>query len=271
VVSRLIRPLLPLLFRAARRQLRRAPRIRPAAPVERQRRRQHRGRRRQPFRHPRAEGVILAIDSPGGHPAEAQRISDEIVRLREQTKKPVVAVIGNVGASAAYLIALRADRIYVSQYSLVGSIGAVMAGWDLHRAAERLAIARRAYASGELKTMLDPFQPMTVGAEAKARALVAGVGELFANDVRLFRKDTLASNLRIESGELWYGADAVKLGLADAVASLETVAERHWPSRSLHDFSAKRSGSLNILGSVSDSLASALIDRFIRLATLQLQ
>jgi protease-4 len=68
-------------------------------------------------------------------------------------------------------------------YSLVGSIGAILAGWDLHRAAERLEVSRRLYASGPLKALLSPFQPTTPAADAKARLLTNGLGEAFLAEV----------------------------------------------------------------------------------------
>ena len=61
------------------------------------------------FRNPNVKGVVLHIDSPGGAPVEAERISTAITTLKAKHKKEVVAIINNIGASAAYMIALNAD------------------------------------------------------------------------------------------------------------------------------------------------------------------
>jgi protease-4 len=114
---------------------------------------------REAFENPKVRGVVLAIDSPGGAPAEAERIYKALAHFRQQHNKPVVAVIGNTGASAGYMIAMHADSVHAASYSLVGSIGAVMIGWDFHKALDRLNVAQRVYASGELKAMLNPFTP----------------------------------------------------------------------------------------------------------------
>lgn len=213
------------------------------------------------FRHPRTVGIVLAIDSPGGQPVEAQRIADAIERLRNETGKHTIAAIGNVGASAAYLIALRADRIYASSYSLVGSIGAVMSAWDLHRAAQRMHVAHRTYASGELKTMLNPFQPTSANAERKARELVDGVGAMFLADVRARRGDSLSAGLRLDTGEVWYGEEAVRLGLADEVATLEGAIAKHWPKIPMHDFGGRPRGGGGLFSEVASSFAKRLADR----------
>ena len=67
----------------------------------------------------RVKAVILAINSPGGTTAGGEALYDEIRRLSE--KKPVVASISTLGASAAYLAALATDRIFVRETSITGS------------------------------------------------------------------------------------------------------------------------------------------------------
>ena len=71
------------------------------------------------FGNPSVKGVVLQIDSPGGAPVEAERISTAIVSLKKKHGKEVVAVINNIGASAAYMIAVHADKIVAAKYSSV--------------------------------------------------------------------------------------------------------------------------------------------------------
>jgi protease IV len=198
---------------------------------------------RRAFESPRVKAVILAIDSPGGSPGEAERIYRAMESLRAEHGKPVVAVISSVGASAAYMIALHADKIYAGDYSLVGSIGAVLAGWDFHRAAERLEISQRLYASGPLKAMLSPFQPTTAAADAKARILTEGLGQAFVAEVRKLRGARLSDGADIATGEVWLGADARALGLVDGIGTLEEVIRSDW-HLNWYDFGPRRGGGL---------------------------
>lgn len=87
---------------------------------------------RKAFEQDRIKAIVLSIDSPGGAPLEAERIYTALESWRKSHPKPVVAVINNLGASAAYMVALHADRIYAGNYSLVGSVGAILSGWDAH-------------------------------------------------------------------------------------------------------------------------------------------
>src|SRR5271163_4891738 len=62
-------------------------------------------------------------------PAEApppQEIYEEVRRIRNEKKKPIVASIESVGASGAYYIAAGTSKIYANRASIVGSIGVIM-------------------------------------------------------------------------------------------------------------------------------------------------
>ena len=59
----------------------------------------------------RVKAVILDINSPGGTTTGGEAMYDAIRRLAE--KKPVVAVCGTLATSAAYIVALATDRIFV--------------------------------------------------------------------------------------------------------------------------------------------------------------
>ena len=67
------------------------------------------------------KAVVVAINSPGGTTAGGEELYEALSALR--AKKPVVAVISELGASAAYMTAIAADRIFARRLSIVGSIG----------------------------------------------------------------------------------------------------------------------------------------------------
>jgi protease IV len=171
--------------------------------------------------------VVLSIDSGGGAPVEAERIGFMIDTLRKKHGKPVYAVIQNIGASAAYMIAMNTDKIYAGRYSLVGSIGAVMSSWDLHRAINKLEVEQKVFASGELKAMLNPFVAPTKGAERKAQELVDKAGAIFQSQLMERRKSKLITGINYGSGEIWDGDQAVKIGLIDELGTIESIALAH--------------------------------------------
>src|SRR5262245_64585542 len=70
--------------------------------------------------------VILDINSPGGTTTGGEAMYNAIRRLAE--KKPVVAVCGTLATSAAYIVALATDRIFVYGNTITGS-AAVLFQW----------------------------------------------------------------------------------------------------------------------------------------------
>lgn len=187
------------------------------------------------FESDKIKAVVLAIDSNGGAPVEAERINNAMATMRaKHPKKPVVAVIGNVGMSAGYMIAMHTDRIYAGKYSLVGSIGAVMASWDFHKALEKVDVAQRVYASGPLKAMMNPYLPMTAQANEKAQDLVNRMGSQFHTEMSGLRKG-LKPNIQYGTGEVWGGSEAVAIGIVDELGTIDDLIERKWKLPA-HDF-----------------------------------
>lgn len=179
------------------------------------------------FADPNVKAVVLAIDSPGGAPLEAERINFMIGALKKKYDKPVYAAIQNVGASAAYMIAMNTDKIYAGRYSLVGSIGAVMSSWDVHKALNKFDISQDVYASGQLKSMLNPFTAPTDAARQKAQELVNKAGTMFVEEVKAKRGSKLLATVEYGTGEIWDGDQALKLGLIDQLGTIEMIAEEH--------------------------------------------
>lgn len=171
-----------------------------------------------------ASAVVLHINSPGGSPVQSQRVYAEIMRLREQGDKPIIAVIEDLGASGAYYIASAADEIVASPVSLVGSIGVIYSGFGFEEAIERIGVERRVLTAGENKAFLDPFQPLDDDAEAFWQGVLSQTHRQFIDDVRAGRGERLSSNSDIFSGLIWSGEQSIELGLVDQLGSLEQVA-----------------------------------------------
>lgn len=201
---------------------------------------------KEAFENSRVKAIVLSIDSPGGAPAESERIYQAIETFKKKHPKQVVAVIDNLGASAAYLIAVHADRIVSGKYSLVGSIGATMEAWQLERAIAKVDVTQRVYASGKLKNFLNPFSAPTPEVEAKAKQMVGQVAAAFLDEVKAARGQSLKNGIDYGSGEVWVGTEALKLGLVDAVGTLDEVVDTGWGLK-LHHF-GPRNNNLNLLG-----------------------
>lgn len=214
---------------------------------------------RKAFESERVKAVVISIDSGGGSPVESERIYRVIQSYKKSHPKPVVAVINNIGASAAYMIAMHCDKVLAGKYSLVGSVGAIMAGWDLHKAMERIDISQRVYASGNLKAMLNPFIPMTAEADQKAHDLVGQLGREFAAELHAARGPKLKADVNYATGEVWGGLQAADIGLVDEIGTLDDYVQKTW-DRPMYDYGPRRA-SLGFSAMASQWLREAALGR----------
>ena len=89
---------------------------------------------------------------------------------------------------------------------------------------EKLGVERRLLTAGANKGMLDPFSPMNPQQKAFAQQMLGQIHQQFIDVVRKGRGDRLKENQDTFSGLFWTGQEAVKLGLADGLGSLDQVA-----------------------------------------------
>lgn len=171
-----------------------------------------------------SRALVLLINSPGGSPVQAGIINDEIHRLKKLHDKPIYAVVEESCASAAYYIAAAADRIYVDKASIVGSIGVLMDGFGFTGLMDKLGIERRLMTAGENKGFLDPFSPQTEAQRKHAQAMLNQIHQQFIAVVKAGRGERLKETPEMFSGLFWTGQQAVEMGLADELGSLDGVA-----------------------------------------------
>ncbi|MBA4151864.1 MAG: signal peptide peptidase SppA [Acinetobacter sp.] len=177
------------------------------------------------FEAKEAKAVVLQINSPGGSPVQSDLIFRELQRLRAATPdKPVYAVIGDVGASGAYYIAVGAEKIFVNPASLVGSIGVVMPNYGVPDLIKKLGIEDRTLTAGENKNLLSPTAPVNAAEREHVQSILDAVHRQFIQAVKTGRGERLVDHPKVFSGYFWDGEEAIRLGLADGVASLRSLA-----------------------------------------------
>jgi len=170
-------------------------------------------------------GVILRINSPGGSPVQSGYINDEIRRLRTlHPNIPLYVVVEDICASGGYYIAAAADKIYVNKASIVGSIGVLMDGFGFTGTMEKLGVERRLMTAGENKGFMDPFSPRNPKHEEFIRNMLGNIHQQFIDVVKQGRGARLKETPEIFSGLFWTGEQSIKMGLADEIGSVDSVA-----------------------------------------------
>lgn len=194
---------------------------------------------RSAFEDTGAQAVVLLVNSPGGSPVQAGLINDEIFRLKKKYDKPVYAVVEESCASAAYYIASAADAIYVDKASIVGSIGVLMDGFGFTGAMDKLGVERRLITAGANKGFLDPFSPMSPEQRDYAQKMLEQIHQQFIAVVKQGRGDRLKITPDTFSGLFWTGQQAVAMGLADHLGSLDYVAREVVKAEDIVDYTQR--------------------------------
>jgi signal peptide peptidase SppA len=179
------------------------------------------------FRRGRPKAVALAINSPGGSPAQSSLIAARIRRLADERKVPVHAFVEDVAASGGYWLATAADEIHVDPNSIVGSIGVISASFGFQDLIARHGIERRVHTAGEDKSMLDPFRPERQEDVERLKRLQAAIHANFIEQVKARRGARLVAD-DLFTGDVWIGRAAVRLGLADGVGHLVPVMQARY-------------------------------------------
>lgn len=171
-----------------------------------------------------AKALILSINSPGGTTYGGQQVYEAVRRVA--AKKPVLAEIRTLGASAAYMVAVAADQIVADDTSIVGSIGVIFQYPQVAGLLDKLGVSVNEIKSAPLKGEPSPFHPAPPGAEAMMRAVLLDSYDWFVDIVAERRKLAHDKALALADGSVFTGRQALKNGLVDAVGGDE--AARDW-------------------------------------------
>lgn len=164
---------------------------------------------------PKAKALVVRIDSPGGSFVGGHRLFSELSDISET--KPVVAVMGGLATSAAYMTALGADRILANPGSVTGSIGVIVQSADMTGLLEKLGIKPETVKSAPLKAQPNPLEPFDDAARAATADVVDDLYQAFVDMVADRRPLDHGRVLALADGRIYAGVQAVELGLIDGL------------------------------------------------------
>lgn len=184
---------------------------------------------REVMADPQVAAIVLNVDSPGGSVYGIDELATEIRKARGT--KPIIAQANSLMASAAYYIASAADEIVVTPSGEVGSIGVKAMHLDHSAQNEMLGVKATLVKAGKHKGEVDPNLPLSDDALAHLQEDVNRYYDMFVSAVAAGR-GVSAEAVRNGFGEgrVVGAKDAVRLGMADRVATLdETLARLSTP------------------------------------------
>lgn len=165
---------------------------------------------------PQTKAIMVLIDSGGGGGVAGE----EIARTLKGLSKPNIAVIRSIGASAAYLAATGADKIYASKISDVGGIGVTQSYLDQTAKDTKDGYKYIELTSAKYKDLGDSSRPITSEEKDIVFADLKKVHNIFVEEVAQNRNLKIADVNEIANGLTFVGTDALKYGLIDEIGDI---------------------------------------------------
>ena len=182
---------------------------------------------KQVYDSPNITGVVLKISSGGGEVAGTMAFADII----KQRNKPIVAYGSDMVGSAAYWIAMNADRVIINDPTTqVGSIGVMMTLMDDTAYWESMGINWvNITAKGSEDKNKPYFDALNGKIESLRKESLNPLREMFADAVLQARGNKIdLESENVLSGKIYFGTEtaagnksALSVGLADSIGNFD--------------------------------------------------
>lgn len=165
--------------------------------------------------NPNVSHIVFTFDSPGG---QASGIAELASMIKEGSqKKPMIAYVDDMAASAAYWLASACDHIAASKTAMVGSIGAVYT----------LRLNQGEGQTIEIVSSVSPKKRPNIQTEegkAQIQNWADKFGAIFVEDVARYRGVSVEHVLNhFGQGDMLIGDDALNAGMIDEITTYEAL------------------------------------------------
>jgi protease-4 len=173
----------------------------------------------------RVKGIIVRINSPGGTISASDQIYKEILKYREEVKKPVVAFMQGVAASGGYYASVACEKIVAEPTTVTGSIG-VLSGWFVVQQLleDKLGVLPVTITSGQKKDWPSSFrEPAPEELQYMRDKLITPAYERFVEIVAEGRKEMLSPEQvrQLSDGSIYGAQEALEVKLIDEIGYLD--------------------------------------------------
>ena len=174
--------------------------------------------------NPDIGSIVLLIDSPGGTVAGTKDLADDVAAAA--ARKPIVAYLEDMAASAAYWVASQCTEIRANATALVGSIGTYGVVYDMSAKAAIEGVKVHVVRAGAFKGAGVGGTEVTPEQLAEFQREIDALNEYFVDGVAAGRKLDKARVQALADGRVWIGQEAISAGLIDGVSTIDEAVAR---------------------------------------------
>jgi protease IV len=186
---------------------------------------------------PRIKGIILRLDTPGGEVTASDIVYNEILKFREKTGIPVLALAMGTAASGGYYIASACDYFMVHPSTITGSIGVISMFPNVRELMDKLGIELTVIKSGTMKDAGSAFREMTEADKEIFQGVIDELYGKFLDVIYQARKEKFSrSELeRLADGRIYTAGQALEAKLVDGIGYIDEAIKKIKVMASIQD------------------------------------
>jgi protease-4 len=168
----------------------------------------------------KVKAIVVRINSPGGDFVASDIMWREIELASKA--KPVIASMSNYAASGGYYMAMACDTIVAQPTTITGSIGIFGMLFNAEGfLKEKMGITHDVVRTGDYSDIMTVTRPLSDGEKAIIQQGTNDGYETFTSKAAQGRGMKKEDLLKIASGRVWTGEQALDNGLVDVLGGLE--------------------------------------------------
>lgn len=172
------------------------------------------------------KAIILHVDSPGGSVYGVRELAAKVTAAK--ARKPVIAQVDSVAASAAYWVATQATELVITPGGDVGSIGIYTVHEDISSFLDAQGVKETMIHAGKYKVEANPYEPLGDEARAHLQERVDGAYRDFVAAVASGRSTTSeAVQKHYGQGRVVDARTALSAGMVDRIATFDETQARY--------------------------------------------
>jgi protease-4 len=159
------------------------------------------------------KAILIEVDSHGGYPVADEEIANALIRA----KKPTIALVRGLAASASYYAITGADIIFASQDSEVGSIGVTASYLDYFQMNEKEGVNFNILSTGKYKDIMSEDKELTEDEKELILRDLNIMNDNFIQAVATNRDLDVEKVRSLADGSTMLGKMAMEAGLIDRI------------------------------------------------------
>lgn len=176
----------------------------------------------------RVKGVILRLDTPGGEVTASDILYNEILKFKEKTDTPVVALMMGLATSGGYYVASGCDFIIAHPSTITGSIGVISIFPNIEELLSKIGLEVNVIKSGEMKDAGSTFRDLTAEEKKMFQKIIDELYQKFLEVVYSRRKDAFTFEQLKETadGRIYTASQAYELKLIDEIGYFDQALKK---------------------------------------------